>query len=371
MVDILSEYFQEVELVLEENPVLTWEKILGKDRNVSPGEIIQLGIKIKKHWKKYSRDGVEMAIILTEEECDGKDLIYDFDFTKDISNIIKNPTNKANIYYLNKQCEISSVKSISDKLTIQQCSIISSQLNKIVVHLGIRGVDILVNGIVHSTDNFLESYKDLMDAEKMLSIYDYEKLVKGFYIENVQYDPNKRYFLRKDDIPKEYHAKTIEKYPKLLKNKPEEYFQMDFVRYLKNHCNDTVEKEHITVTGDRYDVLVRSEDDHIFVFEIKWLGRSITTGMKVFSEYNSSERANSGAYQLLDYVSNAEKYSEYFLELPVYCAILLLFDAREKNTDITYPPEVKNHPKIDLNTRLFMEKQKINASKVYSKMKRR
>jgi hypothetical protein len=234
-----------------------------------------------------------------------------------------------------------------------------------------RGVDILVNGIVHSTDNFLGSYRDLMDAEKMLSIYEYEKLVQGFYTENVKFDPNKRYFLRKNDLPKEYHDKTIEKYPKLLKNKPEEYFEIDFVKYLKNHCKDTVEKEYITETGDRYDVLVRSEDGYIFVFEIKWLGRSITTGMNVFNDYNSNERAISGAYQLLDYVSNAELYSEYFLELPVYCAILLLFDAREENTDITYPSEIVNHPKIDLDKRLFMERQKINASKVYSKMKRR
>jgi len=371
MVDILSDYIQSVELVLEENPVLTLEKILGKDRKVSPGEIIQLGIKIRKHWNKYTKYGLEMGIILTEEEYEGTDLIYDFDFSRDISKIIKSSSDKANIYYLNKKCEICKVKSVSDKLTIEQCSIISSQLNKIVIHLGMRGVDILVNGIVHSTDNFLNSYRDLMDAEKMLSIYEYEKLVNGFYVENVKFDPNKRYFLRKNDLAKEYHDKTIEKYPKLLKNKPEEYFEIDFVKYLKNHCKDTVEKEYITETGDRYDVLVRTEDGYIFVFEIKWLGRSITTGMNVFSDYNSSERAISGAYQLLDYVSNAELYSEYFLELPVYCAILLIFDARDENSDITYPDEAVNHPRIDLNKRLFMEKQKINASKVYSNMKGR
>lgn len=371
MVDILSDYIQSVELVLEENPVLILEKILGKDRKVSPGEIIQLGIKIKKHWNKFARHGLEMGIILTEEEYEGRDLIYDFDFTDDISNIIKSPTDKANIYYLNRQCEICEVKGVSDKLTIEQCSIISNQLNKIVIHLGIRGVDILVNGIVHSTDNFLSSYRDLMDAEKMLSIHEYGKLVQGFYNENVRFDPNKRYFLRKNDLAKEYHSKTINKYPKLLRNKPEEYFEIDFVRYLRNHCKDTVEKEYITETGDRYDVLVRSEDGYIFLFEIKWLGRSITTGMNVFSEYNSDERAISGAYQLLDYVSNSELYSDYFLELPIYCAVLLIFDAREENTDITYPDEVTNHPKIDLDKRLFLEKQKINASKVYSKMKGR
>lgn len=371
MIDILQDYFQTVELVLEKNPVLIWEKILGNNSTVSPGEIIQLGIKIKKHWSKFAKFGLEMGIILTEEECEGTDLIYDFDFSEDISKIIKGSRNKANIYYLNRHCKISEVKGIPDKITIKQCSIISNQLNKIVIHLGIRGVDILVNGIVYSTDNFLDSYRDLMDAEKMLSIYEYEELVKGFYIENVKFDPNKRYFLLKNDTPKEYQNKTIEKYPKLLRNKPEMYFEMDFVKYLKNHCKDTVEKEYITETGDRYDVLVRSEDGYIFVFEIKWLGRSITTGMNIFNEYNSTDRAISGAYQLLDYVSNAELYSEYFLELPVYCAILLIFDARDENTDITYPTGIVKNPKIDLDKRLFMERQKINASKIYSNMKGR
>lgn len=371
MVDALSDYIQTVNLVIEENPIRTLEELLGKDRKISPGEIVQLGIKIKKHWNKYAKNGLEMGVILTEEEYEGKELIYNFDFTDDISKIIKSSTNKANIYYLNRQCEICEIKSIANKLTIEQCSIISNKLNKIVIHLGLRGVDILINGSIYSTDNFLKSYKDLMDVEKMLSIYDYERLIQGFYIENVQFDPNKRYFLRKDDIPKEYHDKTIGKYPKLLRNKPEEYFQIDFVKYLKNHCRDLVIKEYTTETGDRYDVLVRSEDEQIFVFEIKWLGRSITTGMNIFSDYNSSERAISGAYQLLDYVSNAELYSKYFLELPVYCAILMIFDARDENDDITYPAKVMNNPKVDLDKRLFMERQKVNASNVYSNMKGR
>ena len=205
----------------------------------------------------------------------------------------------------------------------------------------------------------------------MLSIYDYEKLLKGFYEQNIRYDINKRYFLRKDDIPKEYHSDTIEKYAKLLRNKPEEFFQIDFVKYLKDHCRDAVIKEYTTVTGDRYDVLVLNEDNHqVYVFEIKWLGRSITTGMKVFENYNDDKRAISGAYQLLDYVTNADTYKEYFLEFPIYCAILLIFDARDFNTDIIYPEDVLGIPNLDLSKRFFMEKSKISASNVYSSRRR-
>lgn len=129
-----------------------------------------------------------------------------------------------------------------------------------------------------------------------MSIYDYEKLLNGFYEENIRYDINKRYFLRKGDIHKEYYSETIEKYPKLLRNRPEEFFEIDFVKYLKNHCRDTVIKEYTTATDDRYDVLVRNEDDqHVYVFEIKWLGKlnSFLLGilyLKSVVDYNQAVR---------------------------------------------------------------------------------
>lgn len=371
MHEILSEYYEAVASVLEENPILRLEKLLDGHQNTTPGEIIQLSIKLKKQWNNYAKYGLEMCVVLTEEEWDGGELVYKYDFTEDITKIIQNGNGGSKIYYLNSQYKVSESKLFDEKLTIEQCSTISKQINKIILHLGMKGIDIFIDGVTFLADNFISSYKDLMDAGSMLSIYDYEKLLKGFYEENIKYDINKRYFLRKGDIPKRYYSETIGKYPKLLRNRPEELFEIDFVKYLKNHCRDTVIKEYTTATDDRYDVLVRNEDDHqIYVFEIKWLGRSITSGMKVFENYNSEERAISGAYQLLDYVTNADTYKEYFLELPIYCAILLIFDARDANTDIDYPEEVLGIPNIDLTKRLFMEKKKISASNIYSSKRR-
>lgn len=322
MLEILSEYFEAVDSVLEENPILRLEKLLDEHRNATPGEITQLSIKLKKQWNNYAKYGLEMCVVLTEEECAGEELVYKYDFTEDITKIIQSGNKCSKIYYLNSQYKVSEIKQSDEELTVEQCSTISKQINKIVLHLGMKGIDIFIDGVIFSADNFMSSYKDLMDAESMLGICDYGRLIKGFYEQNIRFDINKRYFLRKRDIPKEYHSETVEKYPKLLRNKPEEFFEIDFVRYLKDHCRDAVVKEYMTVTGDRYDVLVLNEDNQVYVFEIKWLGRSITTGMKVFDNYNSDERAISGAYQLLDYVSNANTYKEYFLEFPVFCAIL-------------------------------------------------
>lgn len=372
MSEALAEYMTVVDTVLEENPILSLEKQLGKNRKISSGEVIQLSVKLRKLWSPYSRYGIEMGLILTEEECAGNTVIYEYNFEKDIEKIILGGKKKSIFYYLNHESEICGIKEIDEVVSVEQCSKVSKEIEKVVMHLGIRGVDIFINGAVYSSDNFLKSYKDLMDTEKMLDIFEYSKLLEGFYKANIEFDSYKRYFLRKDDIPKEIYDQTIGKYPKLLRNKPEEFFQMDFVKYLKEHCRDTVIKEYTTETGDRYDVLVHNENQGaVYVFEIKWLGRSITTGMKIFEPYNSEKRAISGAYQLIDYVDNADTYKEYFLELPIYCAILLVFDARDENTGISYPPEVMGRPNVDLNRCLFMNKDKVSASNVYSKMKRK
>ncbi len=370
MKDVLSEYIQMADRVLEETSVLRLERLLKNNHNISPGEMTQLGVKLNKNWNNFAKYGIGICIILTEEECEGQELIYKYDFSKDIQKIIKESPKCSKIYYLNDKYEISRMKYQDDSITISQCSNISEKMKKIVLYLGIRGIDIFIDGKLFRSDDFMSSYKDVIGIRKMLGICDYEKLIQCFYDEDIRYDINKRYFLQRGDVPKEYHASTIDKYPKLLKNRPEQYFHNDFVRYLKNNCYDTVIKEYVNTTEDRYDVLVINEENQMYVFEIKWLGRSITTGMKIFENYNTSERAVAGAYQLFDYVSNADKYSEIFLEYPIFCAILLVFDAREKDTEIEYPKDIARIPNIDLGKRLFMEKEKLNASKAYFDTKR-
>ena len=58
MLEILSEYFEAVDSVLEENPILRLEKLLDEHRNATPGEITQLSIKLKKQWNNYAKYGL-------------------------------------------------------------------------------------------------------------------------------------------------------------------------------------------------------------------------------------------------------------------------------------------------------------------------
>ena len=153
MLEILSEYFEAVDSVLEENPILRLEKLLDGHRNATPGEIIQLSIKLRKQWNNYAKYGLEMCIVLTEEECVGEELVYKYDFTKDITKIIQSGNRCSKIYYLNSQYKVSEMKQSDEELTVEQCSTISKQINKIVLHLGMKGIDIFVDGVIFSADN--------------------------------------------------------------------------------------------------------------------------------------------------------------------------------------------------------------------------
>lgn len=103
MLEILSEYFEAVDSVLEENPILRLEKLLDGHRNATPGEIIQLSIKLRKQWNNYAKYGLEMCIVLTEEECVGEELVYKYDFTEDITKIIQSGNRCSKIYLVHKK----------------------------------------------------------------------------------------------------------------------------------------------------------------------------------------------------------------------------------------------------------------------------
>lgn len=364
MFEALAAYDKVINEVLEESPVLSLEKYLKDNNIITTGELTQLIIKLTKCWKKYKKYSVDVGIIIIDKESYEKEIIYNHDFDYEIKNIIQENRYKSYIYYINAKCEIIEIKGNEEPLTIEKSGAISKELQKIFLHLGVRGIDVLINGILYQAENFMSSYRDLLETDRLKSISEYKDLINGFFISCVQYDPLKRYFILKQDLPKECRE-LIEKYPKLLRNKPEDFFHMDFIKYLKDHCNDTVIKEYKTATGDRYDILVLTSNEDIYVFEIKWLGISITTGMKIFSNYNTGERAVEGAYQLMDYVENADTYKDYFSEYPIYCAVLLTFDAREEDSDINFPQEVIGRANVDLTQRLFIHKEKIPASSVY------
>lgn len=360
-----EDYVNILDDVYTENPVISIEALLGNNDKIKPTDLIKLTIAIKQQWENYKKHNIQMCIIVNDDNVGNDTLdtkIDNYDFGLDIREILRN--GKETLLYI---IDINGV--ILDKVFKDKCIPYNSlarfgkKTNKVTFYMGINGVDVLINGVPLQTDNHFDSYKDVIGIRFLSSIKDYNKLLNNFFHTRVQYDPMNNYFLNKNDTPKEWHQ-LIQDNPKLLKVKPEERFQKNLEQFLKDYCTDRVIDEVRNRYGERYDIWVSTNEDKIYVIEIKWLGKSITISGNIFDAYNNSERAVDGAKQLIDYVDNADVYMRQFGEFNIHCGILVVFDAREEMLDLNFPSDVDKYPQLDLTQHYKIEKSKVSASEV-------
>uniref|UniRef100_UPI0006D071D4 hypothetical protein n=1 Tax=Clostridium sp. NkU-1 TaxID=1095009 RepID=UPI0006D071D4 len=284
--------------VFTENPLMTLEKYKLNIPWISSANILQIHTKVAKQWEKYKNFRIQMCIVIIEEVQDGPIFIYNYDFNKDISLIKQENVAKTFIYVIDKDGHLIRVEKGSSECTIESSCNLSTSLQSIVFHLGIRGVDLLISGKTYSAQNYFKSYNDLLDSSRRLPICKYRVLLDQYYKKDVQFDPCEMLFARSIDIPKDKRQETIVKYNKLLRAQPENLLHKGLAKFLREYCSDTVINEYTNAVEDRYDIFVATEDDKVYIIELKWLGRSITSELNVFSKYNSPDRAIEGAYQL-------------------------------------------------------------------------
>ncbi|MBG9787023.1 hypothetical protein [Brevibacillus laterosporus] len=362
-------YIDEIEEAFQENPVIVLEKLLENQKSVTSIDIVKLTILIHEVWRKYQRYGINVVMFLNQklEESNGTS-IREYDFEKDINEILTNPTQKSAEYVININGFVQKRRVVRDIYTIDKLSQKTHFNKEIAFFLGLNGLDTIINGVLFESKNHLSSYKDIIWS-KLIGIDSYKELLNRFFNENVQYDNQKRYFLNPESVSDDW-KEQMEKHPKLLINKPEEKFQLDLVKFLKDNCLDTVLKEVQNDEKERYDIWVGTDQKEVYIFEIKWLGKSITRTGGVNSQYNKEERAYEGAFQLKDYIDNEERTLQGSKQSRIHMGVLLVFDAREEMKDISYPEEVKNIPNLDLNQHFKIEKNKVKASQVYKELKK-
>lgn len=366
-------FFEEYEKAINDaftsNPTVYLDELLGEDNSIDSVDVIKLIVGLEATWRQYKKYEVTFAVVIDKCGDDSvKDSIFKYRFEDDIKNVIQNGNKGIYIYTIDKSGRIIE-KSMHNSCDYKKVAAISHCNRVVAFYLGANGVDVLVNGVVFRADNHLDSYKDMIYLE-MKSVYEYKQLLSEFFHNKVQYDPFKRYFIEKGKYPKSLHD-ILDKHPKALYPKPEKVFQVDLVDFLHNKCRDVVLKEVQNASEERYDVWILSEDKKLFVFEIKWLGKSITPEGSVFNKYDNEERAIEGSYQLKDYVDNAEKYAMLGKDNKIYCGVLVTFDAREVYEDIEYDEIFKKYPQIDLSQQFKIDKRKIKASQVYKTMKKK
>lgn len=358
-------YEEELEEVLvQENPIFLWENLLKGIPNLSTTDLIKFSIFIDRNWQKYQHHSVNFSVIIAEDQkLDTGYSIFEYDYSADLKELLGS-TNKGIEYVVCTNGYIIGKKFTSSKINFDNICRLSLLKKKIIFVLGINGLDIIVNGTPFETKNHLDSYQDLVRWSKLVSIDAYKQLLKEFFDKHVQYDRHRRFFLYKDLTPKEWHN-SIDKNPKLLAIKPERIFQMELERFLIDNCVDIVLNEVRNEYEERYDIWVGTNQNEIYVFEIKWLGKSITSSGNINSQYNNSKRAVAGGYQLKDYLENPSQAIKGLPNNKIHQAVLVIFDAREEMVDIIYPEELDKIPNLDLSQHFKIEKEKVSASKVY------
>lgn len=365
-----EDYFIEVDAAFKENPIFVMEKKLEKSGSViMPLDLLRLTVHLKQLWSKYKKYNVQCGIfILEHDKGDRESSILDNNFDADLSTVIQGGNNSI-LYMIDKDAYIITKRFSGDTLKYDGFCHAASTVSPVGFYLGIHGIDTLINGEPFETENRFNSYQDVINILNLESITDYKRLLHRFFDTGVQYDPLERYFVQPKHLRKELHTLLI-KYPKLLDIKPEARFQKEMIQFLKEHCVDRVLKEVLNEHDERYDVWVATNDDKVYIFEIKWLGKSLTPEGKVSDNYDTSDRVYDGAYQLKDYIDNADKYAQRLGVSEIYCGVLVVFDARVEMGEIDFPEEFSAYPQIDLSMHLKIEKNKVQASNVYKQMKK-
>ncbi|WP_025692933.1 hypothetical protein [Paenibacillus zanthoxyli] len=364
-------YFEkEVEAVIvEENPVLLLERLLKDHSFIKSTNLLQLSVYLERKWSEVKHHNVQVAMYIKKPtDAQTESRIYDLNFQTEIQGLLSGSSAKSLVYYISPDGAIIKKLLYKEKIKSREVMIATQMNSDIAFFLGVKGIDVWIQGVLYSTQNHIDSYKDLIKA-KAIGIENYAELLRDFFDEYVQYDPRKRYFLHKGNCSKDWH-KHIDQNPKLLDVKPEERFQIDLEQFLKERCSDPVLKEVRNRYGERYDIWVSTSDDaDVYIFELKWLGKSITPSGLINRQYDKAERAIEGAEQIKNYIDNSEKTLEGLTQSRIHMGVLVIFDAREVMDDISYPPIYQSYPNIDLKQHFKVLSKKVSASKSYKHQK--
>jgi hypothetical protein len=148
---------------------------------------------------------------------------------------------------------------------------------------------------------------------------------------------------------------------RILKCKPEIQFNMNLYSYLDLNVVDGYVERGATISGseDRTDIrIITFEDVDMYIMEIKCLGKAGST------KYND-DWANEGLIQLCEYLKD-EKVAK--------TGILIIYDGRVNNEEITWNSNIKWHQKIDKKPmRFFLESESasVKAKRIHKEIKKK
>ena len=358
-------YGPQIDNVLKDSPVLSiGNALFGKYNNkMDTPYFLHMYMKLIEQWESFKIHNVSILIELNDileykANFDLKKLFEGY-----IKEALKSPYKsvKLNCVMNGSGFEVKNENYDLDKVGGKDATVQSYKSKTIILLFSEKGIDAFGDGVPLLKSNESNVY-NLISGKKWLSIEYYKELLKEFYEDHIKNDRMERYLLKNTTCPKEWKGKVKDD-PNILINKPEKKFQIDFSLYLRNNCSDTILKETYNDDGDRYDIWVTNTEQEVYIFEIKWLGKSITeTGN--FTVYNG-DRAIEGAWQLYHYLTEANERGRKNPSNAIRQGILLIFDARSEDTEILYPEELVSTINLDLDNCFKLQPKPFPASSAH------
>jgi len=172
-------------------------------------------------------------------------------------------------------------------------------------------------------------------------ISNYQSLIDRHYIEDIHREKTIKYW---------EPGRTVGSH--ILKKAPEDIFTIALYGFLRSNTVLTeVNIEHKIEGGrDVIDIYAKAEESDIsYLFEVKWLGKSISN-----VEYKDL-RANIGLKQIDEYVKGSANKT---------VGVLLLYDARKKKDEIWFIPKLRNQLNQNVRPPISIPLQDSTASKI-------
>lgn len=225
----------------------------------------------------------------------------------------------------------------------------SEKESRLVFFIKYMEVHLFMNGkAIHYIANIIQSSRAGVDTPEKLPAREYRKLIENHYDRHVYKEKGSfKYWQNK--------ARRI-----LICN-PEIQFNKNLYSYLDLNVADGHVDRGATISGseDRTDIrIITYENGDMYIMEIKCLGKTDST------KYNN-DWANVGLIQLCEYLKD---------ENVAKTGILIIYDGRINNDEITWHSNIEWHPKIDKEPmRFFLESKSasVKAKRIYEEIKKK
>ena len=225
----------------------------------------------------------------------------------------------------------------------------SEKESRLVFFIKYMEVHLFMNGkAIHYIANIMQSSRVGVDTPEKLPAREYRKLIENHH--------NRHVYKEKGSF-KYWQNKTR----RILICNPEIQFNKNLYSYLDLNVADGHVDRGATISGseDRTDIrIITYEDGDMYIMEIKCLGKTDST------KYND-DWANVALIQLCVYLKE---------ENVAKTGILIIYDGRMNNEEITWNSNIKWHQKIDKKPmRFFLESESasVKAKRIHKEIKKK